>query len=86
MALVEKLEEADIGVSSDYDYIPHITLMYVDSEEETPISSVPAVDLRFDQLWLAYGNERFAFPMDATKARKCKPRNAYQLWMEEMTA
>jgi 2'-5' RNA ligase len=82
--LVDILETSGYSVASDYDYLPHITLKYVDANEPTPDIVLPGsmladdggmlpAALIFDEICLAIGDDRYFFPIgkatnDATDA------------------
>ncbi len=86
--LVDTLETAGYYVASDYDYLPHITLQYVDASEPTPDVDLPGsmladdggmlpAALIFDEICLAIGDDRYTFPLgkvtnDATDALYAK--------------
>jgi HK97 family phage portal protein len=61
MNLVDALNDNDVTVASNFDYTPHITLSYIDANTDTPINSVPALDLSFDTVWLCVDDDRYAF-------------------------
>jgi phage portal protein, HK97 family len=68
--LVETLEAAHVNIANNFDYQPHITLAYIDSEDHTPIDDVPSVNLNFDQLWLCIGDDRYSFPIEGTPKKR----------------
>jgi 2'-5' RNA ligase len=57
-ALVEALEAEGITISRDHGFIPHITLSYLDKEEALPNIDLPATELTFSKLILAWGDDR----------------------------
>lgn len=61
--LVQRLESLGVAVAKDFEYTPHITLVYIDADAPMPVESVPDLDLRFDTLCLAMGDERTFFPI-----------------------
>lgn len=61
--LVKQLETEDIEIANDFEYMPHITLAYVDEDEASPVDSIPTLKLAFDQLWLCIGDDRYSFPI-----------------------
>lgn len=61
-SLVSLLEQAGFHINQEHGYTPHITLAYLDADEQAPIEKVPALPLAFDTAWLAIGNDRYAFP------------------------
>jgi 2'-5' RNA ligase len=44
-------------------YVPHITLAWVQDGAKPPVQSIAPVLLRFDTVWLAMGDERTSFPL-----------------------
>lgn len=66
-ALVQAIEDSGGGsVDTLHDFTPHITLAYVDPEEPTPIESVPDLELAFDAVTVALGDERHTYPLRQT--------------------
>ena len=63
-ALVNVLEDAGYQVAKNFEYIPHITLIYADPSKTIPIDHVDNIPLQFDTLWLAIGDDRYAFPLN----------------------
>jgi HK97 family phage portal protein len=61
--LVKQLEAANITIASNFDYQPHITLDYIDSDAPMPINDIPTLDLSFNELWLCVGDDRYSFPI-----------------------
>ncbi len=61
---------AGYNVANDFDYTPHITLAYIPKDSPMPINSVPSVQLTFDKLCLAIGNERFYFPLGPDQSER----------------
>jgi len=61
--LVKQLEAEDIEIANDFEFTPHCTLIYVDEDEDSPVDSVPTLNLAFDQLWLCIGDDRYSFPI-----------------------
>lgn len=63
-ALVDALEQEGYQIAKNYDYVPHITLMYANSSNAIPINDMDNISLNFDTLWLAIGDDRYAFPLN----------------------
>lgn len=61
--LIDKLAEENITTPSEHDWVPHLTLDYVE-EAELPDLSVLGSSLTFDQLSLVVANQRKDFPLD----------------------
>ena len=61
--LVKHLEAAGYDVANDFEYTPHITLAYIAEDDPMPDESLPQLDLSFDRLWLAVGDDRTNFPI-----------------------
>lgn len=62
-SLVDFLSSCGIGIDETHGYTPHVTLAYLPQNEPSPVTSVPDVPLHFPVLSLAYGNERYYFPL-----------------------
>lgn len=61
--LVEILTAAGYPPDTTHGFTPHITLAYVPAGEASPVTSVPRLQLRFGELWLAAGPYRVAYPL-----------------------
>lgn len=61
--LVETLQTANYHVANDFDYTPHITLSYLESDTHLPVDLIDALPLNFDTLCLAIGDDRYYFPI-----------------------
>jgi len=61
--LVNALADEGISSASEFDWVPHMTLAYVE-EPELPDLGVIGLPLTFDQLSLAEGDVRKDFPFD----------------------
>lgn len=82
--LVKRIESAGYHVANDFEYTPHITLTYINTDDPMPIESVSSVPLTFDRLWLAVGDDRSSFKVGKDEPAKSKvqtrqdvPRSAY---------
>lgn len=62
--LVEALEQADIPVSADHGFTPHITLAYEKEDEEKKVETIH-MELAFNELVLMWGAERLSFALSA---------------------
>jgi len=62
--LVRALQDAGYPPNTEHGFTAHITLSYIPASDPMPIGSVPAIDLNFDLLWLAIGDERYAYSLD----------------------
>lgn len=56
--LIEALEDAGIAFEMNHGFTPHITLGYMDDEGEMPDVRVPEIDITFNRITLAWGDER----------------------------
>jgi len=65
--LVQALKDAGFIINMEHGYSPHITLSYVSKSASMPIDTVATIPLNFDTLWLAIGDDRYAFPLDRTE-------------------
>ena len=54
---------AGYPVHNDFDFTPHVTLAYIDSDAPMPVNDVPTLPLIFDELCLAIGDERIYVPL-----------------------
>lgn len=61
--LVKQLEASNITIAKNFEYTPHITLDYINSDDPMPINDVPTLDLSFNELWLCVGDDRYSFPI-----------------------
>lgn len=63
-ALVDALEQEGYQIAKNFDYVPHITRMYSNPSNTIPINDMDNISLNFDTLWLAIGDDRYAFPLN----------------------
>jgi HK97 family phage portal protein len=75
-ALVEALRSADFTPDTTHGFTPHITLAYVDAAKPMPLKSVKALNLSFDELTLAVGDDRYAYALDSGEKRRHGRRTA----------
>lgn len=77
--LIRCLGRAGIFAADNHGFTPHITLAYVPSDAPTPDIRPMGIPLALDAAWLAWGDERIAFPFGgATKAvRRGTMRESY---------
>jgi hypothetical protein len=61
--LIEKLAEEGIQSPSEHDWVPHMTLAYVDAPK-LPDLGVIGLGLTFNQISLVVNDERKDFPLD----------------------
>lgn len=61
--LVEAIEDADIQVSRDHGYTPHITLAYIGKKEIMPNLALETIEMKFDAITLYWGDERTQFKL-----------------------
>jgi len=78
-ALVQHLEGEGFTVANDFAYTPHITLAYIEASASMPVESVPPVALDLDTLWLAVGDDRYAFPLSLRKATEAADFGDWQV-------
>lgn len=67
--LVRTLEQAGYGVAKNFEYTPHITLAYIDPDQDMPVESVPLLPLTFSELCLAIGDQLYRFPLGSSPAQ-----------------
>lgn len=58
----EMLEYHDCEPNGDHGYTPHMTLAYVEAGGESPITTMPTIDLVFDRISVAVGDKVVHFP------------------------
>ena len=64
-ALAEELEAAGIAGPQNHGFTPHITLMYLPPETETPAILPEPIPFTMNALHLAWGEERIEIPLSA---------------------
>jgi 2'-5' RNA ligase len=62
-ALVAKLEAIGLGPKTQFGYTPHITLKYLDADEESPVGKQPRHDVVFDTITVASGPHRHDYKL-----------------------
>jgi 2'-5' RNA ligase len=70
--LVEAIADS-CPANTEHGYTPHCTLAYIDADEPMPVESVPALDLTFDSLCLAIGDERTFYPLHLPESTPPEP-------------
>ncbi len=82
--LVDVLDAAGYAIAEDYDFLPHITLAYIDPGAPMPVDRVPSLPLTFDTLCLCIGNTLSLFPIGsagtATEERSANAASDYRRW------
>lgn len=68
--LVQALIDVGFTPSSQHGYSPHITLSYIPKSAPMPIQTIPTIPLNFDTVWLAIGDDRYAFSIGTTQEHK----------------
>lgn len=61
--LMEALDECECEPAGDHGYTPHMTLAYIDTGAQSPISMIPTMPLRFDTMSIAVGGKRVDLPL-----------------------
>lgn len=61
--VVAALAGAGFATPDTYGYTPHVTLLYVPQTAPTPPIRVPALSAILTQVWVVYGDQRYAFPL-----------------------
>lgn len=64
--LVERLERYNFNVSRMHGFIPHCTMAYIPQSEPSPTLLVPPTPVTFNNIWLAIGQDRYKFSLNAT--------------------
>lgn len=62
-SLVENLDAEGLEVSKQHGYTPHITLKYLDPDEDLPFKELPNQKVTFSSVWLAWGEERTEYEL-----------------------
>jgi 2'-5' RNA ligase len=62
-ALVDAIEGTGVEISRQHGFAPHITLAYVDKKTAMPNLALETMALQFDEIVLAWGDEREAFAL-----------------------
>lgn len=62
-ALVDHLAEKGIATNADHGFTPHITLAYLPADQPIPDIQLPELQLVFDQLTLAWGDNLSQFEL-----------------------
>lgn len=66
-ALIERLAAVGIASASEHGYTPHITLAYLPANAPMPTITLPDSAVFLNLITVAYGNERYNFPMLGSK-------------------
>lgn len=69
-SLIHWLELTGFSPVLNHGFIPHITLAYLPSSAESPLSTVEPADLLFSSLTLMWGAERQDFPLSGTDLQR----------------
>jgi Uncharacterized conserved protein len=72
--------DAEISIIEDFDYMPHITLCYIDPDAPMPIQNIEPFPLAFDTLWLCIGDERIPFRLGEPEPQEDRAKH----WTEEV--
>lgn len=77
--LVAALDDQGIRPASEHGFTAHMTLMYLNPQDPSPINRLDTDPLMFDTVWVVYGEERIPFPMSDPTAESIRPyaRTAY---------
>jgi 2'-5' RNA ligase len=60
--------DSSYWIANDFDYLPHITLKYIDPDDPMPLDSIENVPLQFNELCLCIGDKRQHFTIGNTNA------------------
>ncbi len=71
-SLVEAIEAAGFDYSQDHGFTPHITVAYVAKDAPAPSIRIDT-PVTFDRVTLAWGDERYDFPLGAVGAKAGNP-------------
>lgn len=61
--LIECMSEHECEPKSNHGYTPHMTLAYIDTGTNSPISTMPTMPIRFDAISVAVGGRRVDYPL-----------------------
>lgn len=67
-ALVSKMEAIGLGPKTQFGYNPHITLKYIDGEEDSPMRKQPRHDVVFDTISVASGPHRHDYKLGSVSS------------------
>jgi 2'-5' RNA ligase len=68
--MVKALEGAGVPANTEHGFMPHVTLAYVDPDAEAPIAKLADIDVTFDSLTLAIGDQHHVMPLGAASRKK----------------
>ena len=57
-SLFDAIESTGVKIEQNHGFTPHITLAYLESDDELPNISVPEIDIDFTQITLAWAEEQ----------------------------
>lgn len=66
-ALIEALRAAGVTPVLNHGFTPHVTLAYLPADAPSPNIRLPTIDVRFDRLTLAWGDERTDYLLTGTE-------------------
>jgi 2'-5' RNA ligase len=61
--VVAAVERAGAEVARSHDFTPHMTLLYLEPDADSPITRVAPQPIEINDLWLVAGDDRRRFPM-----------------------
>jgi 2'-5' RNA ligase len=85
--LVAALDAAGLVVDMTYpEYKPHVTLCYLPQGTPMPVLPISGVHGQLTQVWVAYGDERYAFPLGGTPDERNTAADEVRLLRSEVLA
>lgn len=74
--LLDYIEFAGFQAKNNFEYTPHITLAFIDPEEDLPVHRIPPQDITFHSITLYFGGEQFDYPLLGTNVAKAESESA----------
>jgi hypothetical protein len=84
--LVDMLDIAGYAVANNFEYTPHTTLIYIDEDKPMPSYVLPDVQLNFNTLCLAIGDDRYFFPIGSTPPQNNESEIRNETTLEETSS
>lgn len=69
-ALLTCVEKAGFTVSKDFGYTPHVTLKYIEQNENLPVQRISPIPVMFDKIYVGRGSANRIFELSGTEVAK----------------
>lgn len=69
-ALLTCVEKAGFTVSKDFGYTPHVTLKYIEQNENLPVQRISPIPVMFDKIYIGRGSANRIFELSGTEVAK----------------